>query len=105
MGTRTPCASSSSTTLVNRPSCQSGYEVSSPPLAWGCAQTQVRQIEHRADRLHRLLGRHAQALEPHVDLDEDVARLGRRLGVGPRRIHIDERRDQLVSQRIGGSDR
>ena len=61
----------------------------------------MRQIEHGADRLHRLLRRHAQALEPDVDLDEEVARAARRLRVGPGRVEIDEGGNQIVGQRLG----
>ena len=42
------------------------------------AEAQVRQLEHGQDRLGRLLGGHAEPLEPDVDLDEDLARPVRR---------------------------
>src|SRR5438477_10968315 len=61
----------------------------------------MRQIEHGADRLHRLLRRHAQALEPDVDLDEEITRAARRLRVGPGRVEIDEGGNQIVGQRLG----
>ncbi len=45
------------------------------------AEAQVGQLRHGEDRLDRLLRGNPEALEPHVDLDEHLARAGRRLRV------------------------
>jgi hypothetical protein len=59
----------------------------------------MRQLEHRGDRLHRLLRRHAQPLEPHVDLHEHVAGAGRRSRVRACAVEIHQRRHEPVRDR------
>ena len=61
-------------------------------------QPEVRQLEHGRDGLDRVVGRHAEPLEPDVDLDEHVARAVGCLGIGPRAFDVDESGREPVGQ-------
>ena len=64
-------------------------------------QAQARQLQRGGDQLHRFLGRHAEALEPDVDLHEHVAGVSCRLRVGPGPFQIHHRRREPVGEGLG----
>ena len=60
------------------------------------AEPEARQLGDGGDHLHRLLGGHAQALEPRVHLHEDLDRLARGGGVGVGLVEVGDRGDEAV---------
>ena len=59
-------------------------------------QSQVGELEHRGDRLHRLVRGDAQPLEANVDLHEHVEGPRRGLGVGARAVQVHQGRGEAV---------
>ncbi len=66
------------------------------------AEAQVGQLHHGEDRLDRLFRGNPEALEPHVDLDEDLARAGRRLRVRAGGVEVHEGGHEAVGESVGG---